>query len=112
MTPIPQPSTNPITAFPNDRLRDTAQAGFNRYGLISGCLYLMRKRLFKPVKIEVQQCLKIKQDVPLIILTSRCQQTYDEIIHFPFDSVGRTGQQRPECSFFQRFPKKGIIFWE
>lgn len=48
----------------------------------------MWKRLFKSIEIKVQQRLKVKQNVPIIILSSGSQQACGEIIDFLFDSVG------------------------
>ena len=109
MSPILQSVTNPIAAFFNDRFRDTSQVGFNSYRLIGEVLYLMWKRLFKSIEIKVQQRLKVKQNVPIIILSSGSQQACGEIIDFLFDSVGGMRQQGLECTFFQCFPKEGII---
>ncbi|KHG91152.1 hypothetical protein PU30_04330 [Escherichia coli] len=60
MPPILQSVTNPITAFFNDGFRDISQVGFNSYRLIGGVLYLMWKRLFKSIEIEVKQRFRVK----------------------------------------------------
>ncbi len=89
--------------------RDISQVGFNSYRLIGEVLYLIWKRLFKSIEIEVQQRFRVKQNVPIIILSSGSQQACNETIDFLFDNVGGMGQQGYECTFFQRFPEKGII---
>lgn len=66
----------------------------------------MWKRLFKSIEIEVQQRFRIKQNVPIIILSSGSQQACGETIDFLFDSVRGMRQQGLEYTFFQRFRKR------